>query len=96
MSSTAKKSLQGEHGIKQTVPDLQIPQELIMAAKNIRDARILVKKFYDANPDLQGRTHGRIFKADELLVESAYELSDILGMCFLNTYFFFEPKETTL
>lgn len=97
MLNTEKRCLNGKHSTRQTEPSGEVlPQQLIRASQLIGEAKNLINSFHEAHPELKDCIWDDVFKADNLLVDVAYNLSNIVGVCFRDKYFFEVREEATV
>lgn len=65
-----------------------IPTQLAKALRLIGEARGIICHIDEANPHLKDDIYETVFKTDQLLVESAFGISDMLGVAYREEHFF--------
>ena len=81
------------HGSTASVRE-SIPTQLAKALRLIGEARGIICHIDEANPHLKDDIYETVFKTDQLLVESAFGISDMLGVAYREEHFF--GKEVAL
>ena len=72
-----------------------IPTELIRATQLIGEAKTTINLYYEEHPEVEDYIWDTVIKIDELLTQTAFEISSIVGVYFRDKHFFEVGKEGT-